>query len=54
MIFRWETKKEKILRGVKISMRNKLEAMRLMNELRDTVLSNSQKSAVKKYRENGG
>jgi len=48
MIFKWESKKEKILRGIKISPAKKLEALRLMNELADRVLSRRQKNLRRK------
>ena len=51
MISGWETQKEKIIRGVKMSAEKKLEGIRLMNELADMVLSKRQKSARRKLRE---
>jgi len=51
MIFRWETEREKILKGAKISAEKKLEAIRLMNELADKVLTKRQKAIRKKMRE---
>ena len=47
---RWETKREKILRGLTISPQKKLEGMRLMNELSDKVLTRHQKIARQKLR----
>ncbi|MDD5583745.1 MAG: hypothetical protein PHV55_01635 [Candidatus Omnitrophica bacterium] len=52
MRFGWETKNEKILRGIKISAQKKLEGIRLMNEMADAVLSKRQKLARRKLREN--
>lgn len=52
MIFQWETKKERALRGLRISCRKKLEAIRLMNELADKILSKHQKSIRQELREN--
>ena len=52
MIFRWETEKERVLRGAKISPEKKLEAFRLMNELADKVLTRQQKIIRQKLREN--
>ena len=51
MKFGWETKKEKVLKALKISPEKKLEGIRLMNELADKVLSRSQKSIRRKMRE---
>jgi hypothetical protein len=51
MISGWEPRKEKIIRGVKISAEKKLEGIRLMNELADMVLSKQQKLARRKLRE---
>ncbi len=51
MIFRWETKKEKFLRGLKISAAKKLEGLRLMNELADRVLTKRQKALRRKLRD---
>ena len=50
MRFGWGTKKEKILRGLKISPQKKLEGIRLMNELADRVLSNKQKASRRSLR----
>ncbi|MDD4909631.1 MAG: hypothetical protein PHR44_03005 [Candidatus Omnitrophica bacterium] len=50
MISKWETQKEKILRGLEVSPKNKLEALRLMNELADRVLSYRQKLIRRKLR----
>lgn len=50
MIFQWESQKEKILRGSKISPEKKLEALRLMNELADKVLTKRQKIVRQKLR----
>jgi len=47
----WETKKEKILRGINISSGKKLEGIRLMNELADKVLTDRQKLIRRKIRE---
>lgn len=43
MMFDWESKNEKILKGARISPAKKLEGIRLMNELADKVLSTRQK-----------
>jgi len=51
MIFDWETKKERILRGIKISPEEKLVGIRLMNELADRVLSYRQKLRRRKLRQ---
>lgn len=51
MIFGWETRREKVIKGVKISAEKKLEGIRLMNELADMVLSKKQKLARRKIRE---
>jgi len=53
MRFRWESKKEKLLRGSKILPESKLEGFRLMNELADKILTRSQKIMRRKLRENG-
>jgi len=50
MIFAWGTKQERILKGVQISAENKLQGIRLMNELADRVLSSRQKSVRQKLR----
>lgn len=50
MIFKWETKKKRFLRGKKISPERKLEGLRLMNELADKVLNKSQKALRSKLR----
>ncbi|MEK6727969.1 MAG: hypothetical protein AABY28_04795 [Candidatus Omnitrophota bacterium] len=50
MRFGWETKKEKILKGAKISAQNKLEGFRLINELADKVLTGNQKAMRRKLR----
>jgi len=50
MIFRWETEKERVLRGSKIPPERKLEAFRLMNELVDKVLTKKQKIMRHKMR----
>ena len=48
----WDTKKDKIARGLRISPEKKLEGFRLMNELADSVLSLKQKQFRRKMREN--
>lgn len=53
MNFGWETKKEKILKGLKISAKSKLEGMRMMNELADKVLTGRQKIQRRKLHEAG-
>lgn len=51
MKFGWQTKKDKRLRGVRMSAESKLEGIRLMNELADMVLTTRQKVARRKMRE---
>lgn len=51
MMFRWQTRKEKIIAGAKISPDKKLEGIRLMNELSDRVLTLRQKLIRRKLRE---
>lgn len=51
MIFGWESEREKVLRASKIPPFKKLEAIRLMNELTDKVLSPEQKRIRRKLRE---
>ena len=51
MIFKWESEKEKELKGAKISPQKKLEGLRLMNELADKVLPKRQKVMRRKSRE---
>lgn len=50
MISSWETKKQRILRGMKISLKKKMEGLRLMNELADEALSARQKTVRRKLR----
>lgn len=50
-MFEWATQKENISRRAKISLQNKLEGIRLMNELADKVLTNRQKMMRRKLRE---
>jgi len=50
MIFKWETYREKVLRGAKISPFKKLEGLRLMNEIADMVLTKKQKAIRRKLR----
>ena len=50
-MFNWETKKEKILKGLKISAKKKLEGLRLMNELADKALTPKQKILRRNLRE---
>jgi hypothetical protein len=52
-MFGWETRKEKILKGTKISAQKKLEGIRLINELADRVLTQRQKLIREKLRRNG-
>ncbi len=49
-MFEWETKKEKILKGSRISLEKKSEGIRLMNELADKVLTKHQKLMRQKLR----
>lgn len=51
MKFGWESEKEKILRRSRIDPFKKLEAIRLLNELADKVLSLKQKRIRRKLRE---
>jgi len=53
MKFGWQTRKERILRGLKISAKKKLEGIRLMNELADKVLSERQKIIRRRLRKVG-
>lgn len=53
MRFGWETRREKILRGARISPEKKLEGFRLLNELADKVLTVHQKAIRRKLREGG-
>lgn len=46
----WESKKDIIARGVKISATKKLEGFRLINELADKILSKKQKALRQKLR----
>ncbi|MFA4843216.1 MAG: hypothetical protein WC658_05245 [Candidatus Omnitrophota bacterium] len=50
MNFQWESEKEKLARGLKISPESKLEGMRLMNELADSVLTKHQKRLRQRLR----
>lgn len=50
MITKWETERERIFRGSCISAKKKLEGIRLINELADTVLSKRQKLIRHKLR----
>jgi hypothetical protein len=50
MIFKWETEKERVLRGLRISGEKKLEAARLLNEFSDRFLSKRQKLIRQKLR----
>lgn len=49
-MFGWNTKREKVLRGTRISAKSKLEGIRLMNELADKVLTNEQKAMRQKLK----
>jgi hypothetical protein len=46
----WETLKERVARGAKISPLKKLEALRAMNEFSDAALTKSQKTARRKLK----
>lgn len=50
-MFRWQTYKERVLRGANISPGKKLEGFRLMNELTDKILTVRQKAIRRKLRE---
>lgn len=52
MIYKWESEEKRILWGMSISPQKKLEALRLMNELADKVLTDKQKKIRQKLREN--
>jgi len=51
MKFTWQSERERILKGLKISAAKKLEGLRLMNELVDKVLTKRQKVIRRKLRE---
>lgn len=51
MKFGWETREQKILRMAKVSAKKKLEAIRLMNEMADKVLTSRQKLVRRKLKE---
>ena len=50
-MFGWQSQRENILRGTRISLQKKLEGIRLMNELADKVLTRHQKMMRRKLRE---
>jgi hypothetical protein len=50
MKFGWSTRKERLLKGLRMSAEKKLEGIRLMNELADEILTRSQKLARRKLR----
>ncbi|MFH1245150.1 MAG: hypothetical protein V1662_01560 [Candidatus Omnitrophota bacterium] len=50
MNFKWQTDREKALKGMRISAEKKLEGIRLMNELMDKALSLRQKAIRRKLR----
>ena len=50
-MFGWDTKKQRLIRGLNISPEKKLEGIRLMNELADKALSPKQIKARRKHRE---
>jgi len=50
-MFGWESKKQRILRSLKISPEKKLEGIRLMNELADKALTARQRKLQRKLRE---
>ena len=50
-MYRWESEKEKVVKGAKIPAKKKLEGIRLLNELADKVLSHHQKSIRRRLRE---
>ena len=50
-MFGWQSQREIILRGARISLQKKLEGIRLMNELADKVLTARQKMIRRKLRE---
>jgi hypothetical protein len=52
MITRWETKKERVLRHIRISPKKKLESIRMMNEMSDKVLTLRQKAIRRKLKLN--
>jgi len=51
MRFGWQTEKDVILTRAKVSPMKKLEAIRLMNEFADKVLTKRQKILRRKIRE---
>ena len=51
MIRKWASKKEIVLRGMRIAPGAKLEGFRMMNELADKILSARQKFIRKKLKE---
>jgi hypothetical protein len=46
----WESSKQRLLRGLKISAEKKLEGLRLMNETADKILKKDQKIVRRKLR----
>ncbi|MBF0215715.1 MAG: hypothetical protein HQL30_01845 [Candidatus Omnitrophica bacterium] len=50
----WPSKKQLISQGEKISLRKKLEGLRLMNEVSDKALTLQQKVMRRQIRENQG
>ena len=50
MTFKWESEKEKRLKGTKISPAKKLEGLRLINELADKALTKAKKIIRHKLR----
>lgn len=50
MIYRWETEKERILRGIQISPEKKLEGLRLMNEFTEKFSTKRQRKLRQKLR----
>jgi len=51
MKFGWQAEKDLVLMRAKVSPMKKLEAIRLMNEFTDTVLTKRQKILRRKIRE---
>ena len=51
MKFGWQSERERILKGLKISAAKKLEGLKLMNELADGVLTKREKIVRRKLKE---
>jgi len=51
MKFVWQSERERILKGLKISAAKKLEGLKLINELADKVLTKQQKVIRRRLKE---